>query len=133
MENRMTTNKLKRKVTAFVLSLTMAAGMFAGGDFNEVKAETGDFTIKDGVLEKYTGDGSDVVIPEGVTEIEYAAFSKCSIKSVVIPEGVKYIDSYAFLGCENLEEIVIPSTINRIGGDSFEGTPWLENQKKKIH
>lgn len=27
MENCMTTNKLKRKLTAFVLSLTMAAGM----------------------------------------------------------------------------------------------------------
>lgn len=33
-----------------------------------------DFVIKNGVLEKYTGKGGDVVIPNGVTNIGKYAF-----------------------------------------------------------
>ena len=33
-----------------------------------------DFVIENGVLEKYTGPGGDVVIPEGVTSIGDSAF-----------------------------------------------------------
>ena len=33
-----------------------------------------DFIIENGVLKKYVGPGGDVVIPEGVTKIEWTAF-----------------------------------------------------------
>lgn len=33
-----------------------------------------DFEIKDGVLNKYVGDGGEVVIPEGVTSIGEGCF-----------------------------------------------------------
>ena len=58
------------------------------------------FVINDGVLEKYTGAESDVIIPEGVTTIGKDAFSHNSaIRSVTIPEGVKVIGNSAFGGC----------------------------------
>ena len=37
----------------------------------------GDFIIEDGVLVRYVGEESDVVIPEGVTAIGDGAFVGC--------------------------------------------------------
>ena len=34
-----------------------------------------DFIIENGVLKKYTGADADVIVPEGVTEIESYAFT----------------------------------------------------------
>ena len=58
-------------------------------------AAEGDFTIKDGVLTKYSGAGGAVVIPDGVTEIAREAFSdpdaaepNRTITSVTLPAGV---------------------------------------------
>ena len=37
-----------------------------------------DFIIEDGVLTKYVGQGGDVVIPDGITNIGAYAFHNCS-------------------------------------------------------
>lgn len=51
-----------------------------------------EFIIEDGVLDRYKGDGGDVIIPEGVTNIGYFAFGYCSnLKSITIPKSVTYI------------------------------------------
>ena len=56
-----------------------------------------DFRIENGVLEKYMGNGGDVVIPEGVKSIGSWAFYGCSsLTGVTIPEGVKSIGERAF-------------------------------------
>ena len=56
-----------------------------------------DFVIENGELQKYKGQGGDVVIPEGVTSIGDCAFSGCSsLTSVVIPDGVTSIGNDAF-------------------------------------
>ena len=48
-----------------------------------------EFVINEGVLEKYLGAGGDVVIPDGVEEIEAEAFAYCDgLTSVVIPDSV---------------------------------------------
>ncbi len=58
---------------------------------------------------------TDLVIPDDVTSIGYAAFWCCnSIKSVTIPEGVTNIGYGAFEGCQNLESIYFPSTVINI-------------------
>ena len=62
-----------------------------------------DFSIRDGVLERYTGNQKDVVIPEGVTEIGWRAFFVCtSLTAVSIPESVTKIGEDAFYGCASL-------------------------------
>jgi hypothetical protein len=54
-----------------------------------------------------------VVIPRGVTEISYGAFSGCtSLASVTIPNSVTRIDDFAFSGCTSLTTVTI-SPINR--------------------
>ena len=44
-----------------------------------------------------------------------------TVKKVVIPEGVTTIESYAFAGMTALEEVVLPSTLNKIGLGAFYG------------
>lgn len=53
--------------------------------------------------------------------IQEQAFSKCSkLTSIVIPEGVSYIDYMAFYQCSSLESVALPSTLYSIGLRSFE-------------
>jgi hypothetical protein len=89
-----------------------------------------DFTIEDGVLTKYTGDGGDVVIPEGVTEIGDYAFYGCSgLISVEIPDGVTTIGDFAFAWCESLASIDIPESVTTIGDSAFAGCESLTSIK----
>ena len=89
-------------------------------------SSAGDFVIKNGVLKKYTGPGGDVVIPDGVTSIDWYAFSNAEglmtgLTSVTIPEGVVSIGSEAFGGCYNLSSVTIPESVTSIGFIAFKG------------
>ena len=92
-----------------------------------------DFKIVSGVLKKYRGKDSNVIIPNGVekigkkafkgcknitsiiisddvTEIEEYAFYKCaSLKSVTFGKSAKIINTYSFFNCESLTEVTIES------------------------
>ncbi len=51
---------------------------------------------------------TDLVIPEGVTNINYRSFSGCrSITSITIPSSLKSIGGEAFLNCSNLKNVYI--------------------------
>lgn len=87
-----------------------------------------EFIINDGVLEQYTGEGGDVVIPAGVTEIGKGVFALCDdLKSVTIPAGVCYIGEEAFQECKNLESVVFPEGLEVIGDAAFAGCSNLKN------
>ena len=106
-----------------VLSLLLALCLLVGTVPMLASAADDDFTIEDGVLVKYNGEGENVVIPNGVTSIGEKAFENCeSILSVKIPEGVTSIGSAAFFGCNNLENVSFPSSLKIIGGGSFRMT-----------
>lgn len=86
---------------------------------------------------------TDLVIPEGVTEIKrhafsgwtdllslslpnsllsigHGAFAYCShLTSIAVPEGVSIIDKATFSGCSNLATITLPSTITYIDSAAF--------------
>ena len=79
-----------------------------------------DFVIKNKKLQKYMGNGGDVVIPDGVTAIGKEAFMECvALTSVTIPESVTSIGNSAFCGCESLTSISIPDGITSIGNHAF--------------
>ena len=110
-----------------------------------------DFEINNGVLAKYKGSDSDVVIPIGVTkigrgafdccksmesitvpdsvtEIEGSAFGDCSnLKSVTILGCISSIQSYTFANCSSLRSIKIPNSVTIIGLEAFRGCKSLEN------
>lgn len=69
----------------------------------------------------------EVVIPEGVDEIGKFAFARSSVTSVYIPEGTTRIEYAAFYHCDDLSNVVIPSTVTYIGGNAFEHTRWIDD------
>lgn len=70
---------------------------------------------------------SAVTIPEGTTEIGRFAFSRSSLRTVTIPEGVMVIDYAAFYHCDNLDNVILPDTVNTVGAKAFTHTGWLDD------
>ena len=71
---------------------------------------------------------TELVIPQGVTEISADAFAWCTkIRSVVIPEGVTETGDRAFYICSSIEDITVPSTLAKVGEDAFYGCDSVKN------
>ena len=63
---------------------------------------------------------TDLVIPEGVTNINnYAFYDYDKLTSVTIPNSVKSIGSCAFYNCDGLTSVTIPDSVTSIGDFAF--------------
>lgn len=80
----------------------------------------GEFCICGSMLVEYFGSAAEVIIPEGVREIGYMAFSDKPIISVTFPESLEAIHGFAFRGT-NLREIVLPQGIKKVEEYAFSG------------
>ena len=70
---------------------------------------------------------SEVIVPEGVKEIGYCAFSSAQFKRIYIPASVEIISDSAFEFCDNLEEITFAkdSSLKIIHEFAFSNCPNL--------
>lgn len=110
-----------------------------------------DFVIdEDNMLMEYCGNGGDVVIPNGVSDIFFQAFYGGfeitsvtipgsvvelapvvferidTLKEVVLNEGVETIDMCAFNECTNLEIVNLPHSIKKICDSAFSNCSSLK-------
>lgn len=77
-----------------------------------------DFVIEVGVLKEYHGASVDVVIPDGVVEIQNECFKDLKIKSVIIPDSVTSIGDGAFSNCKSLKSIKVDDNNNIYASDN---------------
>lgn len=72
------------------------------------------------------GKSSEVVVPDGITQIASSAFFRClGLEKVFLPTGIHSIGSNAFNSCEDLEIINLPFTIEYIDKGAFESCTKL--------
>lgn len=84
------------------------------------------------VLNSYTGNESNVIVPEKVTHIRYGAFEDNSyVKTINLPESLEEIGGYAFRGCSNLTDIIglEKTKITCISIDTFRDAEHLKTVK----
>jgi hypothetical protein len=80
------------------------------------------------VVTGYTGTDPNVIIPDTinglpVTDIGMSAFLyQINITNVVIPNGVLNIDQTAFDSCYSLASVAIPNGVTNIGAAAFQST-----------
>ena len=71
-----------------------------------------DFLIEGGILKKYKGADTEVVIPEGVVEIGERSFADMKyITKVTFPKSLRTIQKYAFKNCLSLRSVEIKDNV----------------------
>ena len=110
-----------------------------------------EFEYDDTMITRYCGDGGEVVIPEGVTDLFFEVFSANSqitgvripgsmtavtpfvfegctaLRSATLEEGVCEIGCAAFRDCSALEEIVLPRSLTKIDKHALAGCTALRS------
>ena len=81
-----------------------------------------DFEIENGVLKKSRVGGPLLIIPEEVTEIGHNACHRRFYEEVVLPSTIKKIGSCAFEGCKYLTKVNLPEGLEEIGSLAFAWT-----------
>lgn len=64
-------------------------------------------------------ENGDIIDEEDPYYIKQAYIGEDTITKIIIPEGVTEIQTYAFAGLTALEEVVLPTTLKRIGYGAF--------------
>ena len=78
------------------------------------------------ILLSYTGKSARVEIPatlDGVPvkAVGEGAFRGSGVEEVVLPEGVEEIGWFAFSGCYRLRSVTLPRSVKEIGYGAFDG------------
>lgn len=128
-----------KKLTAVLLAVIMALSVLTVAPFTVSAATYGDYEyrLEDDytcTITKYNGSATNVTIPStiyGNKVAKISGFANTNVVNVVIPNGVKEINygnySGCFAGCKNLKSIVLPNTLQKLDFDLFSGCSSLES------
>lgn len=116
---------MKKRIFAVLLALCLALALVPA---SALAADANGFTInQNGVLTQYTGTSTDVVIPEGVTEIGSEAFRGLPLTSVTCPSSLLTIGFAAFSGCRTLTNVTLSGSLVEIKNSAFQDCIGLKN------
>lgn len=85
------------------------------------------FQIENNVLQKYTGEQTEVVVPDGIVSIAGSAFymRARNISKIDLPDALESIGGHVFEKMP-IKEVVIPDNVKEIGYCAFDDCPELE-------
>ena len=111
------------QLPTYTLTVTLPA---QEGDFTYELNEAGELTITG-----YTGNAAELIIPETLADhpvvaIGPQAFVGAALTKVELPKGLKVLDGGAFAGCEKLESIVLPDSLERVEQNAFKNDDALK-------
>ena len=125
----------------FPKNLSVFYSSFSGcRNLKEVKIDLSNshFTLVDGVVYNMNRDsvvlypagkdGTEYTIPTGTVTIGEYAFSWSNLQKIIIPSTITRIGGGAFCACSSLSSINIPSSVSSVGSDAFFNTPWYSSQ-----
>ena len=86
-----------------------------------------DFLIEENRVMKYVGKQSRVIVPEGIEALESCAFwDNQTIEEVVLPSTLKNMGGDTFYYCKRLHKVNIPRNVEIMGNNPFAGCPDVE-------
>ena len=104
------------KLFSFSASAEVASGT-CGDNINWTLDENGKLTI--------SGTGGDYYWADSIFSDDN------SIKSLVVENGITRLVNTMFYNCKELENVSVADSVENIGPSAFEGTKWLDEQRKK--
>jgi len=108
-----------KKVLGILVAIVIMASSFAGFSVSATEVLSGGFVVDGTVLVWYEGPGGDIVVPDGITEIEGYAFYGSGATSIVIADSVTTITDRVFAGCSFLKSITFGAGIESIDFDTL--------------
>ncbi|MBE6280536.1 MAG: hypothetical protein E7095_00510 [Bacteroides sp.] len=74
-----------------------------------------------------TADNKCIIYPNYAYGLDYILMAaKNGLEEYSIPEGIGGLESYSFSNATSLRKLYFPASLNRIGGDAFDGTYNVE-------
>ena len=135
---------MKWKVTFIVLALIICLSLSAvmiltlertvaiGDGLEYISIKYQDFIIMEQgaerIVTEYRGQGSRVVIPDGITKIGARVFYRNpNLTEIIMPDSVRVIGNGAFLHSTNLTRVQLSENLEIIDSRAFEFTDSLTN------
>ena len=120
---------LKGQIKELEERLTLLTGGNTDAGVPDSAAMVFHYTVKDGkaTVTKYEGTATLVELPATLDGYPVAAIGERAFEgntrlaAVVIPEGVTLVDWFAFYGCTALFDITLPASVTTIGHAVFDG------------
>ena len=69
----------------------------------------------------------NINIPKQIKQLKSYVFYECGLKNIIIPNGVVNIEGATFENCRQLQKVIIPETVATIEGTSFSGCSSLKD------
>ena len=94
-------NDLNKAINNYNIQNTVNVG--AGAVVNVYGKVEEDFVVETGILKKYRGAATDVVVPDTVNEIG-VVFANTAITSIQLPSHINRLSADAFKNCRQLKD-----------------------------
>lgn len=101
--------------------------------YRSVIKPSSDFEIIGSELVQYKGKDAVVHIPEGVVSVGASAFwNNTFVREVILPRSLERLGGDCFYYCINLENVTIPPNVRTMGNNPFAGCPKLTLKNESL-